>query len=100
MHLCQEQQIPQNDHVKLKGLFCCLYKCVLSLYIMLYSKKKNLVPFQGMYKGLIDNIQSHVDILSAKIDQLNVQQDQAVPNDDHSPSKGRVQILSLFYNTI
>ncbi|XP_060594592.1 vacuolar protein sorting-associated protein 4B-like [Ruditapes philippinarum] len=43
------------------------------------SSFENDPKFSGMYKGLIDNIQSHVDILSAKIDQLNIEQDQEVP---------------------
>lgn len=38
----------------------------------------------GVYRQLIDNIQSHVDILSAKIDQLNVQQDQQVPEENEA----------------
>jgi outer membrane murein-binding lipoprotein Lpp len=42
-----------------------------------------------MYKGLIDNIQSHVDILSAKIDQLNIEQDQEVPEQTPGTSTGK-----------
>lgn len=37
--------------------------------------------FQEMYGKLSDNIKSHVDILTAKIEQLN-KQDQAVPETD------------------
>ncbi|XP_053403562.1 vacuolar protein sorting-associated protein 4B-like isoform X2 [Mercenaria mercenaria] len=51
------------------------------------SSFENDPRYSGMYKGLIENIQSHVDILSAKIDQLNVQQDQEVPEEENSPSK-------------
>ena len=45
-----------------------------------------------MYRGLIDNIQSHVDILSAKIDQLNVEQDQEVPDQTTAASAGKLQV--------
>lgn len=57
-------------------------------------------PLQSIYQQLIDNIQSHINILSAKIEQLNKQHDQKVPSSGQSPQKGKGSNQSMSNNTL